>query len=274
MEARYADTLTEFLNMPLDRGDQILERFASLPSARVGNGQAPLQRYVYVPGTRNDRVLLIAHVDTVWDRAYGCSLTQPRGVLLEDGVFKSDHPGCGIGADDRAGCAMLWEMRHSGHSLLLLDGEEKGKQGAIFLRRSNPALFRELNQHNYMVELDWRGQDECMLNQAPNTARFQKHMKQTLGMTATKARASTDLQVICKRICGINVGVGYHGYHTAQETLVLSEWQAVLDKLSRLLASPQPRFRAHPLVPLARYAKYYLGKLTKRMKKKPHARVF
>ena len=32
----------------------------------------------------------------------------------------------GIGADDRAGCAILWLLKDSGHSLLVTNGEEIG----------------------------------------------------------------------------------------------------------------------------------------------------
>ena len=56
-------------------------------------------------------------------------------VVFEDGVYSSGDDLCGIGADDRAGCAMLWLLRDSGHSLLILDGEEHGQVGAAFFAR-------------------------------------------------------------------------------------------------------------------------------------------
>ena len=54
--------LYDFLNIPLDSGDEIFERFATLPGAISGVGKNPLERYVYIPGTRKDRVVLVAHM--------------------------------------------------------------------------------------------------------------------------------------------------------------------------------------------------------------------
>ena len=104
MNQQHIDLLTAFLNTPLSSGDAIFDRFATLPGALVGRGIAPLQRYVYLPGTREDRVVLVAHIDTVWDKSYKKPFTEDRAVILEDGIFKSNNPNCGIGADDRAGC--------------------------------------------------------------------------------------------------------------------------------------------------------------------------
>lgn len=64
-ENAHIETILDFLNTPLDSGEEILTRFAALPRAVTGRGSAPLQRYVYIPGTRSDRVVLVAHVDTV-----------------------------------------------------------------------------------------------------------------------------------------------------------------------------------------------------------------
>ena len=118
----------QFLNMPLSNADEIFQMFSAMPGAIAKQGKKPLERYVYVPGTRAKRVLLVAHADTVWDRSYGKA--SETTVVFQDGVFSGTNPACGIGADDRAGCAMLWALRDSGHSLLLVDGEEHGKHGA------------------------------------------------------------------------------------------------------------------------------------------------
>ena len=242
MTSRYADILTEFLNMPLDCADAIFERFAGLPEAIVGIGEQPLQRYVYISGKRDDKILLVAHIDTVWDRAYKSADIGERGVIFEDGIFRSSNPDCGIGADDRAGCAMLWELRDSGHSILIVDGEEHGKVGARYLKQSNKALFRELNRHSFMIELDWAGTDGCLFNQVDNTKKFKKHIEENVGFRDSKASGGTDLQVLCRNVCGVNIGVGYHGQHTKAETLVLAEWENTLCKLRDYLKKPQRRF--------------------------------
>ena len=260
--------LFEFLNVPLDSGDAIFERFASLPGAVVGKGPQPLQRYVYLPGTRKDRVVLVAHMDTVWDRAYGRPYSGDRGTILEDGIIRSTNPECGIGADCRAGCAMLWQLRGSGHSILLTDGEEHGKHGAKYLRDTNGQLFRELNRHRWIAELDWKGTDCCLFNQVDNTKRFKHYVEHKLGFADSKVGGGCDLQVLCRHICGVNFGIGYHNWHSPKETLNLEEWEHTLKKLSVFLEQPQKRFPTSFFLPRIRFCKRLASKVLRRLKPK------
>lgn len=169
--------LEEFLSYPLNMAEDIFARFESLPGAVSGKGEHPLERYVCIPGTRENKIVLVAHADTVWDDAYG--KPAQTTVTFEDGCFKSTNPNCGIGADDRAGCAMLWALRDSGHTILLVNGEEKGKWGAKFL---------------------------------------------------------------CKKVCGVNIGVGYQGWHRPTESLSLADWENTLARLTDFLKTAHPRF--------------------------------
>lgn len=255
MENGHIETIFSFLRVPLDSGDKIFARFSALPGAVAGEGSSPLQRFVYVPGTREDRVVLVAHIDTVWDRAYKRAFSEERDVLFADGVFSSANPDCGIGADDRAGCAMLWEMRESGHSLLITDGEEHGKFGARYLKKSHKKLFRELNRHCFMIELDWMGTDSCLYNQVDNTNKFKRYIEGGLGCVDSKKKGGTDLQHLCRRICGVNIGIGYCDYHKNSEKLILADWENTFAKLSAFLALPQKRFRSLILPPYIRFAK-------------------
>ena len=268
MKNKHIDILLSFLNTPLDSGDEIFARFAALPNAVDRSGAEPLQRYVYIPGTRKDRVLLVAHIDTVWDRAYKRPFSEAHEVLFEDGVFRSGNAACGIGADCRAGCAMLWEMRGSGHSILIVDGEEHGKHGAKYLKKSNSVLFRTLNHHRYIIEFDWQGTDGCLFNQVDNTKRFKKYIENALGFIDSKAKGGTDLQVLCQRVCGVNLGVGYHKCHTKDETLVLSEWENTLEKVGAFLEQPQPKFRSLFFPKYIRFAKYGVNKVLRILKLK------
>ena len=260
MKNTHIDLLTEFLNTPLDCGDLIFERFAALEGAVVGKGEKPLQRYVYVPGTRKDGVVLVAHTDTVWDKNYPAAFGGERGVEFSDGVFRSTNPKCGLGADDRAGCAMLFALRNSGHSLLIVDGEEKGKHGAKYLRKSNRKLLKELNRHYFMLELDWCGTNFCLYNQVDNTDKFKEYILSSIGFEDEKKDGGCDLQVLCARICGTNLGVGYHNHHRAGETLVLSEWENTLEKLNSFLAKPQTRFKCKIFPKYVRLAKRAVNK--------------
>ncbi len=260
MENGHIESLLSFLRTPLDSGDEIFARFAALPGAIVGKGDGPLARFVYIPGTRKDRVVLIAHADTVWDKSYKRPYTGTRDVIFESGVFISANPDCGIGADDRAGCAMLWELRECGHSLLLTDGEEHGMFGAKYLKTAHKPLFRELSRHRFMIELDWAGTNRCLYKQVDNTKRFKKYISENLGFREEKG-GGTDLRELCKRICGVNVGVGYRDFHKNSEALVLADWENTLDKLTAFLERKQKRFPIATLPPCIRLAKRCVKKI-------------
>lgn len=232
--------LESFLNIPIDDGSEIFGRFAVLPGAQVHWGKKPLERFVFIPGTREDRVVLVAHADTVWDMAYGNP--NRTTAVYQDGVFRSTNPQCGIGADDRAGCAMLWALRHTGHSLLVVDGEERGKVGANYLRRRHRKLFRQLNAHRYMMELDWQGTGGCLFNQVPDTEIFKQYITQTLGFRDDRKRGGSDLQALCRKICGVNVGIGYQDFHRPEETLDVAQWENTYRQLEKFLQRPQPKF--------------------------------
>ena len=232
--------LEEFLRYPLHTTDEIFERFESIPGAICGKGDMPLQRYVCIPGTRKSKIVLVAHADTVWDEAYGRSATTE--IQFADGIFKSVNPTCGLGADDRAGCAMLWALRNSGHTILLVNGEENGKHGANFLRDSNPKLFRFLNSHQFMIELDYIGTNTGVYNQVDFTKRFRNYISKNLGFHDDGGKGGCDLQILCHKICGVNVGIGYHNPHKAEEYLSLDEWENAFANVVKFLEMQHPKF--------------------------------
>ena len=263
----HQEILLEFLNTPLECADAIFHRFAALPNAVVGTGPEKLQRYIYIPGSRKDRIVLVAHTDTVWDNAYSKSFSGEQGITFENGIFSSANPTCGIGADDRAGCAMLWVLRDCGHSILLVDGEEHGKLGARYLRKSNPKLFRQLNRHAFMIELDWTETGGCLFNQVENTQKFKTYIQNVLGFAEGQSKGGCDLQVLCRDVCGVNLGIGYHNQHTPKECLVLSEWENTLAKLSVFLSQPQTRFPTKALSPYFLFCKRCMNKVRRILKK-------
>ena len=233
-------TVEMFLQIPVDKSEGVFDLFAGLPGAIYQKGAKPLERFVYIPGTRKDRVVLVAHGDTVWDENYGNPKTAE--LRFENGVFFSGSDCCGIGADDRAGCAMVWALRNSGHSLLIVDGEEKGKHGAKYLRAQHKKLFRELNRHRFMMEMDWAGTGGCLYNQVDNTNGFKAYIANKLGFVDSKKKGGCDLQILCQKVCGVNVGIGWNFCHTAKETLTLSQWESSYIALKSFLEQTHPRF--------------------------------
>ena len=262
------ELLLEFLKMPIHNGTAILDKFKSLPGAIYREGEKPFQRYVYIPGTRNDRVVLVAHVDTIWDEVYKKDLTLflERSVLFEDGKFYSGNAECGLGADDRAGCAMLWKLKDLGHSILLVDGEEKGKHGAKYIKASNPHLFEELNDHCFMVELDHISTNHASYVQVHNTNKFKKYFSKETGFVSIGADGGCDLQILCKKICGVNVGVGYHNQHTRKEYLVLNEWENTYNVLHDFLKKEKRKFKLSQVRKFIYFVKRCMNKILRILK--------
>lgn len=234
------EILQQFLNFSLTNSQEIHDLFATLPGAIVGRGHKPLERFVYVPGVKKNNLVLVAHTDTVWDDQYGHP--NQTSAVMENGTFLSTNPDCGIGADDRAGCAMLWALRNCGHSLLIVDGEEKGKHGAHYLRKHHKKLFRQLNRHRFMLELDWQGTNSCLYNQVDNTQVFKDYIASRLGFYDSQKKGGCDLQVLCSKVCGVNLGVGYHDNHRPSETLVVAEWENTYNALAAFLQMDHPKF--------------------------------
>jgi acetylornithine deacetylase/succinyl-diaminopimelate desuccinylase-like protein len=123
----------KFLEVPLDNPDPIFEYFLDLSNREiVFRGERP-NRFLYVRGQRENKILLVAHADTVWDGFWRKPKDLKHELIFSNGVFQSSGSVYGIGADDRAGCAMLWLLKDLGHSLLITDGEEAGGLGSNWL---------------------------------------------------------------------------------------------------------------------------------------------
>jgi hypothetical protein len=217
---------------------EVLDAFATLAGAqKIGEGD---KQFVYVPGTRDDRVLLVAHADTVWEDS------RPFSVQYRQGVFYSPDKGVGIGADDRAGIAMLWQLRDLGHSLLIPNAEETGCIGSRFLMEDK-AWADELNEkHQFAVEFDRMNADDLAFYEIGSN-KFKDWCEQQFPKYTRTRGTWTDICVLCKKITGVNVSVGYYNQHTETETLKEAEWQRTLSLTRKLLSQKNlPRFEQDP----------------------------
>ena len=240
------EVLLEFLSYPLTGTDEIFERFQKMPGAQIyGSGR---RRALYIEGKRHPasgRVLLVAHADTAWDETFGDVAALPlvrRPPRVEGGVVRSADPEHGIGADDRAGLAILWLLRHSGHSILIPDLEEQGCLGSRDLRENQSALLRRINRdHAFAIQFDRCGGRDFKCYDV-GTHGFRAYLKRVTGYTEPDRRSSTDIRVLCDptdgrlRMCGVNLSVGYYDEHTAEERLVLDEWFHTLNLARAWLA--------------------------------------
>ncbi len=233
--------LEKFLKFDLSSVDDVFTEFSKLDNAVYYRPTLGSDDFVYVPGTREDRVVLIAHADTSWSKGWGKS-KGPHDVTFEGGRYKSVSPSLGIGADDRAGCAMLYLMKDLGHSLLVTNGEEIGQLGAGAIRIYHNELYDVLNSHQYMLEFDLGNARNYKVYNIPVTEDFQSFVEENTGYGEAGKNSRTDIVPLCDKICGANLSIGYYDWHTKDETLVYSEWANTLHIGRELLEGRQEKF--------------------------------
>ncbi len=218
--------LREFLALP-HQAETVLKKFAARPSIRRSGGGE--KNFVYVPAAREKSVLLVAHADTVGRDTIGIE-------LIEDEHTIRNRHGI-LGADDRAGCAMLWLLRDMGHGLLITDGEETGCIGSEFLKNENPELFDEINgRYQFMIQIDRCGGNEFKCYNA-GTEEFRSYIEVTTSYSEPDRLRSTDIVHLCRDICGVNLSCGYYLEHTEAEYIVKEQWHHTLQLLRTWLSA-------------------------------------
>lgn len=233
------EILMEFLEIPLESANAVFDKFASMPGAiRRGEG---LEQFLFIKGTRHNKVVLVAHADTYWDNYYGGHKYEQKIILKSNGIIRNKNGG--LGADDRAGCAMIWLLREMGHSILITNGEEHGRKGSNWLMNWNHDIANEINlNHQFLIQLDRRnGTDfKCY---SVGTDIFRTYVSQKTGYSEPDRLSYTDIVTLCRDICGVNLSIGYYNEHRADEYLVIDEWVNTLNICRKWLSeSEMPRF--------------------------------
>jgi hypothetical protein len=230
---QWREYLTWFIEA---RREEIFASFAELPGA-IGSQH---QGYVFVPGSDapEKRVLLVAHADTVWDQ----KKDSPRIRANWDGnICTGFAANIGLGADDRAGCAMLWNFKDSGASLLLTDDEEVGCIGA---RAAVGAIPDLLKQHIFGIQMDRRGDMQAVFYEAASY-QFEKWLVDKLmeiddgwrrvwGSFSDVAVIGPEVKLNC-----VNLSAGFLKEHTISEMLVLDAWLGSIEAVQELLRVAQ-----------------------------------
>ena len=229
-------TLREFLSYPVDSEDMVFNKFKSLDKCIHHVGMNIMEEFIYIPRTRADRVVMIAHADTVWH-----DMKANQILAEENGIFFTRSNDNGIGADDRAGCAILWELRDLGHSILITSGEEIGGIGAMFLVNEHPELHEELNSHQFMIEFDRRNSSDFKCYDV-GTEEFRLFIEKKTGFSEPDNYIFTDICYLCKDICGVNVSTAYDDPHTSDEIVNIEEWLSNLKLFREVLSAPLPKF--------------------------------
>jgi hypothetical protein len=236
----YKNLLTEFLSA---KEEEIFHRFSAL------KGAIRTKDYVFIQGNRPDRILFVAHADTAGATAKpvwrgDCATTLGWG----DGLWSSrDGKSLVLGADDRAGCALLYNVYDGAHSLLITTGEERGCIGARVAARE---LKDVLAKHQFAVEVDRRGDRQAVFYNVATKA-FKEYILAQLEALdfnrepwSERQGSFTDIAVLCEEagICGVNLSAGYHNEHGSQEILLLGSWlhtRTVVRRLAQRSTLPQ-----------------------------------
>lgn len=214
----------------------IVKMFARLPRARKLNfpPYEALSPAVYIPGTRKDRVLLVAHYDTVWPDAE-ITLAQWGTCIV------SATPKVGIGADDRAGIAALWELRNTGHSLLIVPDEEIGCVGSTAVMDHHRNIFKK---EQFAIQFDRRGSHDIVTYNCINK-KFDRFMVKNMPNYSKAIGSVSDISIICPAlgIAGANLSIGFNQEHTEGEFLDVYDWIRTVTLVRNLLSKQCPRYK-------------------------------
>lgn len=220
-----ANSLMKFMEMT---EDDIVHRFSSIPQSRKIPCKNCSHDAVFVPGTRRDRVLLVAHVDTVWQEAVRPMLDGTRIV--------SSKPEVGIGADDRFGVAALWMLRNSGHSLLIVPDEEIGCVGSSEVVRSK-YWATVLSNHSFIIQFDRRGSTDFVTYSCSNKD-FDRWMLDRLPGYAKTTGSFSDVCELMPAlgIAGCNLSIGFRNEHTSRESGDVADFIRTVFNVENLLS--------------------------------------
>lgn len=234
-----SDVLMDFLRLPLENPEAVFDKFLTIPGAILfkDNGERPLERFLFIKGNRDNRVLLVAHADTVWDDRYTDELELSQELANFNGIIKNNNGG--LGADDRAGCAIIWLLKEMGHSILITDGEESGRAGSSWLMENHPEIADEINNtHQFAVQFDKRGSMDFKCYSV-GTNEFRQYISGKTGYTEPNFYSFTDIVGLCRDICGVNLSIGYYGEHTDNEYIIVKEWENTLNICRKWLSEDE-----------------------------------
>lgn len=240
--------LLDYLKQPLNTADGIFEIFATIPNANIHIGKNPGERFLFIKGSRSDAATLVAHADTVFD------VSGHHEIIEENDEFISGSITYGIGADDRAGCAMLWLLKDLGHHILVCDYEESTHKDAIgncigskYLMREHSEIANIINNSSFVFEFDRRlaygkRREHYTCYYLPVTNEFRYFIESNTGFIDDDNTGYTDILELCTEVCGANICVGYSNAHTAKEKISISAFQNTYELMHKLLSCKLTRF--------------------------------
>jgi len=239
------ETLKNFLSFPISSTVDIFNEFRKLENNIFREADTTgKQRFLYIEGSRENKVLLVAHADTFYDEYYSYPPQHHTLVCDSEVITAKDENGNPqlLGADDRAGIAMLWLLKDSGHSLLITDGEEDKQIGSKWLMNSNTDIATRINEnHQFMLQLDRRNAHDYKCYHV-GTDKFRKFIHEKTSYKDAGKSACTDICTLCQNVCGVNLSVGYYEEHGTFESLHIQKWLSTFNTVKNLISDNLPKF--------------------------------
>lgn len=185
----------------------------------------------YILAVGDTPVLLVSHMDTVHEKR-----SMPKSIFHDPTSNVMWSPD-GIGGDDRCGIfsiLMLLANRKSKPSVLFTKDEEIGCLGA---KSASRKIAKDIHsKFKFIVELDRRGQDDCVFYQC-NNQEFIKYIE-TFGFVKNTGSCS-DISQLCPSwdVAGVNLSIGYFNEHTQQEYINLDYMVKTINRVDNILES-------------------------------------
>lgn len=168
-------------------------------------------------------IMLVAHLDTVGEN--------PPKTVLYDNYYITTIQSI-LGGDDRCGVFTILKILEKGYRpyVLFTEDEEIGAVGATKFTKK----YTQKLDLKYIIELDRRGQDDCVFYDTGN----EEFMKYVQKFGFKKAFGSfSDISVISPQydIASVNVSVGYYNEHTFNEYININHLYQTFKKVCKML---------------------------------------
>ena len=234
----YKDVLEHFLNLGTQSSahENIMQEFHTLNNSSISVLSDDNEGFVYIPGKRNDRVLLVSSLE------FELNQTKQEELIFENGNYKTSKQKSYLDIAT-ASSAILYLLKDSGHSLLIMNNDLYFPHFSVVnvINYQHKELFEEFNAHQYILEFSYEYPKSIGFTPS-TTQNFKNFIEDNTQFFEEKRLFHSSINELCERICGANVSAGYHKNKRKGLFLNLAEWEHTLNVFRNFLKKPQPQF--------------------------------
>lgn len=234
----YKDVLEHFLNLGTQSSvhENIMQEFHTLNNSSISVLSDDNEGFVYIPGKRNDRVLLVSSLE------FELNQTKQEELIFENGNYKTSKQKSYLDIAT-ASSAILYLLKDSGHSLLIMNNDLYFPHFSVVnvINYQHKDFFEEFNAHQYILEFSYEYPKSIGFTPS-TTQNFKNFIEDNTRFFEEKRLFHSSINELCERICGANVSAGYHKNKRKGLFLNLAEWEHTLNVFRNFLKEPQPQF--------------------------------